>query len=486
MTILIDRTVGDDATVFSDLLEIARCDPGLATFEYTPYVYWLTYIQKKAAVPSSTRLLALVNSTTTILIVGVGSTSVLPNGLPLSAYGGAATLNDTASGEIAIWYDVTDAGGDGITVLDTVELTIYAPRQVNLYHELSHAYHAIQRDLPTNPHDAEIQGHADENIFRAQLGLPARHPTNEYAGRGKPVHGDASFPSCQPKETGWSPGWKCTAAVATAALGSPDAQEIVELRRARHEYRNLSLWTAMIADPALNLYGKFSPGVVRDMQNDPLLLKTMLLYAVQPTVHLLHIAETYLAAETDTSELAANLDRSFADYVSELARAGGSALALRDAGEGASMASRLLAAGDSVSLPPAGDQLPHDLFPYLAGAVGKYGGPTTAFAWAFEGLALFLRHAAARFADGACVEAEFLHALGGWAARLPMPPHTQLTISDARRELAVLGEHVFTRADVRERFAQHLLAQWPSSSAPALRSVLSVLQYLRPDHDTTE
>jgi hypothetical protein len=242
----------------------------------------------------------------------------------------------------------------------------------------------------------------------------------------------------------------------------------------------------MIAGPALQLYGKFSIGVVRDMQNDPTLREAMLLYAVQPAVHLLHIAETYLAAEADTPELVANLDRSFADYVSELAHAGGSALALRDAAEGASLASRLLTADDSTSFTPAGHQLPRDLFPYLAGALGRNGDRTTAFAWAFEGLALFLRHAAARFADGARIEAGFLRALGEWAARLPLPPHAQLTISDARHELAVLGERVFTRADVRERFAQHLLAGWPASSAPALRSLLSVLQYLRPDRETTE
>lgn len=485
MTILIDRTLGFHAAVFDDLLEIVRCDPGFGTFEYTPFVYQVTYTQKQAAVASSTRILALAQATIPVLINGVGGgTFILPNGMPISAFGGAVTQFDTPTTLVTIWYDVTDAIGTYTTVHDTNQKDIHAPQQVNLYHELAHAYHILRGDLPTRVEDAEIQATADENTFRAQLALPARHPTDGYAAPGTPVDGGGGFPFCKPVETGWSPGWKC--AVATAALGSPDAQEVVELRRARDEYRNLSLWTAMIAGPALQLYGKFSADVVRDMQNDPMLREAMLLYAVQPAVHLLHIAETYLAAETDTPGLVASLDGSFADYVSELARAGGSALALRDAGEGASMASRLLAADDSASFTPAGHQLPRDLFPYLAGALSRNGGRTTAFAWAFEGLALFLRHAAARFADGARIEAEFLRALSGWVARLPLPPHAQLTISDARHELAVLGKRVFTRADVRERFAQHLLARWPASSAPALRSLLSVLQYLRPDHDTTE
>jgi hypothetical protein len=483
MSILIDTVLGNHAPVFDDLLQIARCDPGLTTFQASPFVLEVAYQQKEQAVASSSRLLALANGATNILIIGVNSTFVCPDGTVITANGGGETFPGSLTEPITIYLDVTDAAGQGYHVLNPMGQTIPFPRPVLLYHELAHAYHMLQRDEPASQQAQQVQAIRDENVFRAQVYIELRNSTKDAGGPGLASHQGFPFPLCKPKVTG---GCASSAAVATAALGSPDAQEIVELRRARHKYRNLSLWTALIAEPALQLYGKFSAGVVRDVQNDPMLREAMLLYAVQPTAHLLHIAETYLAAETDTPELVANLDRSFADYVSELARAGGSALALKDASEGASMASRLLAADHSASITPAGHQLPRDLFPYLAGVLSKNGGRTTAFAWAFEGLALFLRHAAARFADGACIEAKFLRALGGWAARLPMPPHAQLTISDARHELAVLGERVFTRADARERFAQHLLARWPASSAPALRSLLSDLHYLRPDHDTTE
>jgi len=481
MSILIDRAIGYDATVFEDLLEIVRCDPGLATFEYSPFTYQVTYTQKKAAVASSTRLLAIVQASMPVLLVGVGSTFVLSNGLPITARA-AVTEFMVPTYLITIWYDVTDAGGRYYVVHDPAGTDIYAPRQVNLYHELAHAYHIIQKDLPDKEFDAEVQGVADENAFRAQLGLLARHPTDHYGAPGEPSHGGVGFPTCKPKDTGWSPGWKCSAAVATAALGSAEAEEIVALRRARQKYRAMSLWTALIAEPTLQLYGKFSVGIVRDMLRDPLLRQAMLHYAVQPTVHLLRIAEAYLAAESDSAALAADLDRALGDYVAGLARAGGSAPALRDAADGAAQASRLLVAGTAA--PPAG-RLPGALFPYLAGAVGKGGGPTTAFAWAFDGLALLLRQAADRFDGGGCIDGAFLRALGAWVGRFPVPPQAQLTLADAPGELAVLGARVFTRPDVRMRFARHLLARWPAATAPALRQLLVDLRYLLPDHDTT-
>ena len=67
-----------------------------------------------------------------------------------------------------------------------------------------------------------------------------------------------------------------------------------------------------------------------------------------------------------------------------------------------------------------------------------------------------------------------------------MPPHAQLTMADAPGELAVLGGRVFTRPDVRTKFARRLLAQWPAATAPALRALLGELRYLGPDHDTNE
>lgn len=134
--------------------------------------------------------------------------------------------------------------------------------------------------------------------------------------------------------------------------------------------------------------------------------------------------------------------------------------------------------------PPAG-RLPRDLFPYLASAFGKDGGQTTAFAWAFEGLALLLRQAVDRLADGACIDATFLRALGGWDGRFPVPPHARLTMADAPGELAVLGGRAFTRPDVRTKFARYLLAQWPAATAPALRALLGDLCYEGPDMTRT-
>src|SRR6185436_2539086 len=99
----------------------------------------------------------------------------------------------------------------------------------------------IKGDLRATNHDREVQAIEDENAFRAQLGLTRRNPTADRGGPGMPAHGGVTFPKCSPEKKGLSPGWKCpqVAAVATAALESPNTIEIATLRRARAEYRTI-------------------------------------------------------------------------------------------------------------------------------------------------------------------------------------------------------------------------------------------------------
>ncbi|MGB7926385.1 MAG: hypothetical protein WCF57_24300 [Pyrinomonadaceae bacterium] len=483
MTILIDLVTGTHATIFDDLLQIARCDPGLTTFQASPYVLAVAYQQKQQAVASSSRLLALANATTNILIIGVNSMFVFSDGTAITTLVGGGTLPGSLTEPITIYLDVTDAAGQGYHVLNSQGQTMPMPRQVLLYHELAHAYHMIQGDAPASDQAQQVQAIHDENDFRAQLSIELRNSTNDIGGPGLASHQGFPFPRCKPVDPGFN--WDCI--VATAAVGSPHAPRVEELRRARREYRNLSLWATLISEPVLDTYRKFSPSVVRDMHADPALRRAMLLYAVQPVFHLVQMTEAYLRADSDSPELMAELDRSVDEYIADLAEVGASTLTLTSAAKDAFLAGRALGS-DRVGTPvgPNRREMPGHLFGYLAATIASKGEETTGFAWAFEGIDLFLRQAAARSADGEAITPEFLSALGAWLARLPIPPNALLSIADAREELKVFAERIFTRAHPRAMFAQHLLARWPKPTLPALRLLLQDLSYLQPDHDTME
>ena len=109
---------------------------------------------------------------------------------------------------------------------------------------------------------------------------------------------------------------------------------------------------------------------------------------------------------------------------------------------------------------------------------------STSYAWGFDGLALFLRKASARLADSAPLDqGSSPNSTTGWLAQLPIPADAELTVSDASDELALLSERFFTASAARELFAAQLLALWPADSAPALKALLSSLDYIKGSSD---
>jgi len=66
----------------------------------------------------------------------------------------------------------------------------------------------------------------------------------------------------------------------------------------------------------------------------------------------------------------------------------------------------------------------------------------------------------------------------GWH-NSPIPVDAELTVSEASEELTLLGKRFFTATTMRGLFPAHLLAQWPSGSAPALKSLLGSLNYIK-------
>jgi hypothetical protein len=212
------------------------------------------------------------------------------------------------------------------------------------------------------------------------------------------------------------------------------------------------------------------------MHAEPSLRQAMLLYAVEPAVRLLQIAEAYLVSGADTPALHAQVESSFGEYVAQLAAAGGSADALAGSSHAAAAAGRRIRTGEkSVGLDDA-TELPGRLFTYLAAVIGAQDTGQSTYAWGFDGFALFLQHASTRFATGRTDPADVLSAVGGWLSRMPLPQHA-LSMDAAPEELRVLKERVFTRPYTRELFAQHLLGHWDDQSAPALRALLQRLGY---------
>lgn len=271
-------------------------------------------------------------------------------------------------------------------------------------------------------------------------------------------------------------------------MGSPHAARVDELRRARREYRSLGLWTTLISTPVLELYRKFSPEVVRDMNSDASLREAMQLYAVQPVFHLFQMAESHLRATADDDALMSLLDGSVDEYVNELAMKGVAPGAFAHAAAGAALAAGRMR-GEDLAAPAHGTSgpTPLDLYLYLASRIGSIGDETGGYAWAFEGLEIFFRRAADRASADRPYEAPaFVDDLGGWLARLPIPVGALLNITDARSELQVLAQRLFIRPGPRARFAHHLLARWPATTVPALRALLSELEFLSPEASRTE
>ena len=192
----------------------------------------VAYQQKQQAVPSSSRVLALANGQVNVLIIGVNSIYVLPDGTGVASGGGGATFRGSLTEPITVYVDVTDAGGQGYHVLNTDRQTMPMPRQVLLYHELAHAYHMMVGDEPGTQDGNQIQAIHDENDFRGQVFIELRNSTNDQGGPGPAAHQGFPFPMCKPKYPGFN--WDCI--VASAAVGTPYTARVDELRRARSEY----------------------------------------------------------------------------------------------------------------------------------------------------------------------------------------------------------------------------------------------------------
>lgn len=477
MTLRVDLSLGlgYHKAIFDNLVQIVRCDAGLISIQPNLEVLEVRYNEKSPGGACSKRIVDLCDAQKNILIVGVDSSFVFPGTtVSIMSVTGGATERETLEKPIIIWLDVTDAGGQYYVVHDKNKQRIHSPAPVSLYHELSHAYHLVVGDYPGGE-PGEVQAIADENVFRSQLGLPLRHPADHYGSVGTPDSGGVAFPSCEPE---WAQNWglgHCI--VATAATGSEQAPSVLELRRARDEYRSLSEWASQIAEPAIDQYWRFAPGVVREMKADPALREAILIFAVQPVASLLAAVEAGLEGPEATGLLAAS-DAAIATYAAEASAAGCDAAALTAAAEGAAVAARRLGGEAEAGAGRRGTETderhePENLFGYLATEIAASGRDTSGFAWGCEGLSTFLHLAAAKLETGAELDAVAVLTIAEWLGRLPLPADGELDLADLPGELQILGQRLLAHPRSSEVFAARLSARLSNASTPALSSLLA-------------
>jgi hypothetical protein len=485
MALFIDTSQSTESAIFQALLEIARCDPGLTGYPPEPGYVEVSYAPENPVVPSSKRLLEIVNSVESFIIIGVTNGYVTPDG-PIIDFAAFTDVALNSNQTNTIYIDVSDAGGQHYLCLDSTGKTIWAPLPVILYHELAHAYHyAIRGDAPHDLTDDQTLAIKDENDFRTQLGLPLRYPlvSTGKALTGTPTRGGLTFPKCKPPAKSASladlfDGTCVGCNIATAALGSPVAREIVAFRKAKRDFAPLTLGSVPLLEPMMNSYQLFSPIIAGEMRGDPDLRDAMLRYGVQPAVYLLRVVQTYASGTTDDPYAAADVERTLNDYVSAVSPIT-SAPTLAAAADAAFAASRALAAAD---VPPStgstdAHRRPDNVFSYIADAVRGSGAETSGSAWILEGLAIFLREAGTRSSDGAGATSQLIPAVGAWLAQVPIPKYNAPDGDELRHELIRLGERLFPSPPNREVFAQRLLAQWPRSPL-SLEEVLSGSGYV--------
>jgi hypothetical protein len=470
--IYIEPYLGTEARIFDCLLKISGCDPGLSAPVFTATKQMVVFNPKGPSSFSSGRLLEIVMSVKPVFIYGVDDSYITPWGVPIGEFGAATAVDLTASSDSSsIFIDVTEAGGQGYRSLNVNGKFIYAPLAVILFHELAHAYHGmIVDDTPGDELDDQLLAIHDENQFRSHLGLPTRNPNITSHGIiGSAEVGPTTLKMCN--EAALFPDL-CKCNIATAALGSPVARQIVEFRRAKRELEKLTLGGAPILAPMWNAYQMFSPAVAGRILTDPELRVTMLRYGLQPAVYLLRAMRTYLDAEPHAAEGADVVDQNLDGYLAEVS--GVSHHDLLDAADAAEQASLALRRHDTVDAPPP-NRTPGDLFTEVAFNIQTRNADSRGPAWVLEGLAAFLLAAAARLdrAEQCDPTVAFSH----WLTQVPLPaPSADISTPELTDELVEIGRRVLRREELRRDFARRLLAEFPQSRA-ALRAAIGAADF---------
>lgn len=448
MSVFIDLA-GVSGTAFFNLLTISGEDGGLGLDDVPgdPTVFQITYLETAGQPATADRLNTLVNTDfgTPIVVTALNGGNDPHSGLDVTGNGFTYVDSTGGSNIIRVAYDVSQACGAGLALFDVNGNPITAPNPVILYHELSHAFHdAIgqnpfpQTACPGNTTD-EPAAEIDENVLRAQLGLCLRDVCNHggQLSAGDDCGGSAGNADGGPPAGGCAAGNDDGCFIVSAATGSPQSDEVNQLRMLRDRVAGMSGLCARLVDLIYDEYFQFSPEIAKRVENDGMTRQAVLAVVVRPLLAWYALAgELALGGAGPAADLAARAVANACPVFFGRARIAASLNALR-AGE---------------PPPPGVTKLMGELVPRIREAAQM-----RFAAWAVLDPLARLWHAAAHGNDMA-------DAVSAWLADAPLeavsPPGHPSALDF---ELTALARLLAFNSAVKPVLGARLAAAWPDA-----------------------
>jgi hypothetical protein len=448
MTLFLDGA-GVSGTAFFNLLTISGDDGGLGMND-DPADHTLllvTYTETAGQPATADRLNTLVNTDfgTPIVITAMNGGNDPYSGTDVT--GNGTTYVDSSSGSniIRVVYDVSQACGKGLALYDTGHNTIATPNPVILYHELSHAFHFATNQLPfpqtacpgntTDEPAAEI----DENVLRTQLGLCLRDVCNHdgTTGWGSTCGGSLGDADGGPPAGGCAAGNNGGCFIVSASTGSPQSEEVQQLRVLRDRIATASGLSGRLIDLIYSEYYQFSPEIALRVEQDRMTRQAVLAVVVRPLLAWYALAGK-LALDGRGPETDAAARAIVAACPIFLGRA--------------RIAAALSAVQNGEPLPDGAARLMGELSDKIREATKM-----RIAAWAILDPLARLWHAAARGED-------MIQAVSNWLAEAPLqavtPPGHQATLD---LELASLARLLAFNPGVKPLLGRRLAVAWPDA-----------------------
>lgn len=307
MTLLLDKA-GSTQTGFANLITISGDSGGIGMddFPEDSSVFLITYDDVPGQLATADRLSTLVSTDwdKDIVVTAVNGGNDPYTGEDMTGNGHSYVDGDV----IRVVYDVSQACGAGITLVDVDGNAISAPNPVILYHELSHAFHAAIDQLPFPQTECpgitsdEPAAEIDENVMRAQLGLCLRDVCNHdgSTGAGQTCGGSDGGPDGGPPAGGCEAG-DDGCFVVSATTGSAWSSEVIALRLLRERVRGTSELAGRLIDAIYVEYASFSPPLAHALEQDDAARSLGLAFVVRPLLAWYALAGR-LALDPDDTE----------------------------------------------------------------------------------------------------------------------------------------------------------------------------------------
>ncbi|MCI4066664.1 hypothetical protein MRQ36_30530 [Micromonospora sp. R77] len=304
MALYIDVGFGNSDQVFADFTSLTGGTGDLGEVNVSGFsdIVRLTYTSPGTDAVSQ-RIKALVDVDGDIVVSGVPSSFVLPDGNVITAVAGETFTDTTSAGDsvVRVAYDVGLCNGSGYWVDGQSGSHVDMPRAIILYHELSHAWHIVTGTVAGTSAAEEQAAETDENVARSAKGEDLRLTTSHNGGCGSPGSSSGD--------------WQIDCFVVTAAMGA-DAQKAVDALRLVRDLavRVLPVGYALFEDLYREYYS-YSPGIARRLWLDPALRDAYREAVVEPLLTVYAVLLRALRAWPDVAAVDAALADALATAV---------------------------------------------------------------------------------------------------------------------------------------------------------------------------